>query len=60
MHQGERLQYSIMESVEYQNKNEELCVYWDKRDTQELTEGLYSIDIYEGETLIGQTSFNLR
>ncbi|MCK9450806.1 MAG: hypothetical protein M0Q90_03885 [Bacteroidales bacterium] len=60
MHQGERLQYSIMESVEYQNKNEEICVYWDKRDTQELTEGLYSIDIYEGETLIGQTSFNLR
>ena len=60
MHQGERLQYSIMESVEYQNKNEELCVYWDKRDTQELTEGLYAIDIYEGETLIGQTSFNLR
>ncbi|MDY0076128.1 MAG: hypothetical protein RBR87_02540 [Bacteroidales bacterium] len=60
MHQGERLQYSIMESVEYQNKNEEICVYWNKRDTQELTEGLYSIDIYEGETLIGQTSFNLR
>jgi Tfp pilus assembly protein PilO len=60
MHQGERLQYSIMETVDYQNQNEALCVYWDKRETQELTEGMYSVDIYEGETLIGQANFNLR
>jgi hypothetical protein len=58
--QGERLQYSIMETIDYQNQNQEICVYWDKRDTQELVEGVYAVDIYEGENLIGQVNFTLR
>ncbi|HPE43671.1 MAG TPA: hypothetical protein PKV88_06285 [Bacteroidales bacterium] len=58
--QGERLQYSVMETIDYQNQNQEVCVYWDKRDTQELQEGVYAVDIYEGESLIGQVNFTLR
>lgn len=58
--QGERLQYSVMKTIDYQNQNQEVCVYWDKRDTQELQEGVYAVDIYEGESLIGQVNFTLR
>jgi len=57
---GERLQYSIMQTIDYQNVDQEICVYWDKRDTQALQEGLYNIDIYEGDVVIGMVSMSLR
>ncbi len=60
MYKGERLQYSIMEVVNYQNANKEVCVYWDKRDTQELPPGLYYIDIYEGDHQIGEANLLLK
>lgn len=60
MYKGERLQYSIMEVVDYRNADQEVCVYWDKRDTQELAPGLYYIDIYEGDFQIGEANLILR
>jgi uncharacterized protein YoxC len=60
MYKGERLQYSIMEIADYQNTDQEVCVYWDKRDTQELQPGLYYIDIYEGDHQIGEANLLLR
>ncbi|MCK9290073.1 MAG: hypothetical protein WCR58_06455 [Bacteroidales bacterium] len=57
---GERLQYSIMEVVDYQNADQEICVYWDKRDTQDLSPGLYYVDIYEGDHQIGEANLLLR
>lgn len=60
IYKGERLQYSIMEVVDYRNKDQEICVYWDKRDTQDLRPGLYYIDIYEGDHQIGEANLLLR
>lgn len=60
LYKGERLQYSIMEVVDYQNTDQEICVYWDKRDTQELSPGLYYVDIYEGDHQIGEANLMLR
>jgi len=60
IYKGERLQYSIMEVVDYRNKDQEICVYWDKRETQELRPGLYYIDIYEGDHQIGEANLLLR
>ncbi|GAB1419099.1 hypothetical protein MASR2M12_18640 [Bacteroidales bacterium] len=60
IYKGERLQYSIMEVVDYQNADKEICVYWDKRDTQELTRGLYYVDIYEGDHQIGEANLVLK
>lgn len=57
---GERLQYSIMEVVAYENSDKEVCVYWEKRDTQELTAGLYYVDIYEGDHQIGEANLMLK
>jgi hypothetical protein len=60
LYKGERLQYSIMQTIDYRNVDQEICVYWDKRDTQDLQEGLYNIDIYEGDAVIGMVSMALR
>jgi hypothetical protein len=60
LYRGERLQYSIMETIDYRNEDQEVCVYWDKRETQDLQEGLYNIDIYEGDQIIGMVSMVLR
>lgn len=60
MFKGERLQYSIMEVVDYDNSDKEICVFWEKRDTQELTPGLYYVDIYEGDNQIGEANLMLK
>ncbi|MDR0970061.1 MAG: hypothetical protein LBM67_05945 [Lentimicrobiaceae bacterium] len=60
MYKGEKLQYSIVSTINYQNIDETMSVYWDRRDSQELQKGIYNVDIYEGDHLIGNTAFTLR
>lgn len=60
MFKGERLQYSIMEVVDYRAADQQVCVYWDKRDTQSLKPGLYYVDIYEGDHQIGESNLLLK
>lgn len=57
---GEQLQYSITEDVEYQNNSVDVCLRWYKRKTQELEPGLYHVDIFEGDNTIGHTTFTLK
>jgi len=60
MHQGELIQYSIMEEVDYQNAAQEVCIYWNRRESLELQEGTYNVDVFEGDHVIGETTFSLR
>ena len=60
IYKGERLQYSIVSTIQYQNTDAAVSVYWDKRDSQDLQKGIYNVDIYEGDHLIGNTVFSLR
>ncbi len=57
---GEQLQYSIMESVDYQNNSVDVCMRWYKRKTLELEPGLYHVDIFQGDNSIGRTTFTLK
>jgi hypothetical protein len=57
---GEVLQYSIKESVKYENYAVDMCVRWHKRKSLELKPGLYHVDIFEGDNTIGHTSFTIR
>ena len=60
-YQGERLQYSIMHTIEYNNAPVELCLYWKKEYTnQEMQPGLYHVDIFCENAIIGHTTFTLR
>ncbi len=58
--QGEQLQYSITENIDYQNQAIDLCMRYQLRDTQELEPGVYHIDIFEGNYNIGHTTFVLK
>ena len=60
IYQGEKLQYSIKKSMDYQNKSMDICLYWTKRQTQEMTTGLYKVEIFEGDNVIGHAKFSLR
>ena len=60
-YQGERLQYSIMQTIEYENLAVDLCVYWKKEySNQEMSAGLYHVDIFCENAIIGHTTFTLR
>ncbi len=60
MYNEERLQYSIMHTIDYQNVNLEVCLDWIKRETLDLEEGVYNVDVFHGDHQIGQTSLFLR
>ncbi len=58
---GEVLQYSIKQTVNYQNKTVNLCDYWINRSSKEdLESGTYVVSIYADNREIGQTSFVLK
>jgi cell division protein FtsB len=60
-YQGDRLQYSMMETIDYANKAMDVCVYWKKEySSQELQAGLYHVDIFCENAIIGHTTFTLR
>ena len=60
MFKGEKLQYSIKQSVDYQNQPVDQCLYWNRRSTLELKPGVYHVDVYEGDHNIGGTTFTLK
>lgn len=56
---GDKLQYSIMKTVDYANEAVTVCCYWDKAE-QDLAAGEYKVEVYEGGNVIGHANFNLR
>lgn len=60
MFNGNKLQYSIKQKIDYENESMDLCLYWNRRSTLELKPGLYHVDIYEGNNQIGYTNFTLK
>jgi hypothetical protein len=60
-YQGERLQYSMMQTIDYANRAVDLCIYWKKEfSNQEMKAGLYHVDIFCENSIIGHTTFTLR
>jgi uncharacterized phage infection (PIP) family protein YhgE len=53
--QGNKLQYSIKESINYQNKPLDMILYWDK--TGEFPTGTYTVDIFVEGNDIGTCMF---
>ncbi len=60
-YKGEILQYSIKETVNYQNQSIDLCLYWINRSTKEdLPPGVYVVSVYSDDYEIGQSSFEMK
>jgi len=60
-HEGQPLQFSMMKQVDYQNKSEDLCLYWIQRSSYEaLITGKYVVTIFADGKQLGATFFDLR
>jgi hypothetical protein len=55
--EGKKLQYSAKESVSYNNKATDLCLYWIK--TKDFVPGTYTVDIFAEGKAIGTSNFIL-
>lgn len=56
---GQKLQYSMKQEVDYQNRAMNLCLNWDKRTDDSAMKGKYHISVYLDGEEIGQSSFTL-
>jgi len=59
-YQGEFLQFTILEEMYYENQAVDLCLYYEVRETQELSTGTYNVDIFVSDYVIGSATFTLR
>lgn len=50
--------YSVKREIEYNNEQQEVCVYY--TINSELPTGQYIVELYESETKIGTTTFDLK
>jgi FtsZ-binding cell division protein ZapB len=54
--QGSKLPFTAKRQVEYENKDIEMCMYWDNANLQ-LVKGTYTVEIFCEGTQIGNASF---
>jgi len=60
-YKGNKLQYSLKQTIDYTGKSQDVCVTWNKRNLDEETmAGRYSVSVYTDDNLIGETSFELK
>lgn len=55
---GEQIVYSAMRQLEYDNKDIDLCIFWDR--DEELIDGIYTVILYCEGYEIGHTTFALK
>jgi hypothetical protein len=61
MYKGEKIQYSIKKLIDYQNTSMDLCVYWEKTSPEkEMQKGVYHVEVFYKDEVIGHTQFILR
>lgn len=55
--QDKKILYSMKQDIDFQNKEMNLCLYWNK--TKDFKEGVYYVDIFIDNQQIGSSSFTL-
>lgn len=59
--QGQTLEYTSKQEVDYQNKDIATCIYWTKKSKEEpAMVGVYKVSIYADGYEIGQSAFELK
>lgn len=56
--QGEQIVYSAKRQVEYDNKDLDVCIFWDNNN--KIITGTYTVDIFTDGALIGTTKFTIK
>jgi len=61
MYQGAKVQYSIKRDIEYKGEALDICVYWNRKNTEEdAMSGRYHVMIYSEGEIIGESYFELK
>ncbi len=55
---GEQLLYSASREVDYQGDEVEICIYFESQ--QQFAKGVYTVDIYSNETMLGSADVLLK
>jgi len=56
--EGQKLPFTAKRSIEYENKDIEVCIFWDNNNN--LIAGNYTVDIFSEGKLIGSNTFSLK
>lgn len=56
--EGQQIVYSARRQVEYENKDLDVCIFWDNNN--QLTVATYTVDIFTDGHLIGSGSFTIK
>jgi len=56
--EGQQIVYSAKRQIEYENKDIDVCVFWDNNN--QLAVSKYTVDIFADTHLIGTTTFELK
>ena len=56
--QGQQIAFSAKRQVDYENKDIDVCIFWD--NNKQLILGDYTVDIFTDGNLIGTTKFNIK
>ncbi|MFO7978244.1 MAG: hypothetical protein R6U64_06245 [Bacteroidales bacterium] len=57
VHNADTLQYSSKQTMDYQNQDMQMTIYWHR--TEEFQPGLYLISLYTDEVKLGETTLTL-
>jgi len=56
--QGQQIAFTAKRQVEYDNKDIDVCIFWD--NNKQLVLGDFTVDIFTDGNLIGTTKFNIK
>ena len=56
--QGQQIVYSAKRQIEYENKDIDVCIFWDNNN--QLVIGEYTIDIFTDGNMIGTAKLNMK
>lgn len=54
---GKSLNYSVKKEIYFSNNEQDICIYWEK--IKELIKGVYYVDIFADDNLLGTSTFVL-
>ncbi len=60
MHNGERLQYTVKQVINYTGKSEIATMTWDLKQGDKAIKGQYWVQVYTDDTMIGEGSVTLK
>jgi glutamyl/glutaminyl-tRNA synthetase len=59
-YQGERLQYTVKKTINYDNTAVNVAITWDLVEGDKALKGKYVVQLYTEEQFLGETSFELK